>query len=446
MLTLQFGQCGNQLGHTLFSKISSDLECVNTEVSYNANYQYSADTFNKWFSGISKTNARLARAILVDTEQKVINKVYNDINVPWTYSTKNVICQAGGGCANNWAFGYLLKGYELSDMVLNCVRQEVEKLDHFDGFLALLSSAGGTGSGIGSYITKLLHEEYDKKPIVNTTILPFSFGEVCTQNYNTVLTLAKLYNESDLNIFIENEQIYNICTNLLKKSSTSLYDMNDVISEKLLGVFQPTSYVKHSMNAILSQIACHPSYKIATIRSTPHVPPTVLKYEPMYNWNSYIRHLKETLRIPNFNSQLTNAELKVPSNSLGDTAHHVYTCSVSNILITRGLVTEQDYVITDEFRDKHLYAEWNTVDWFSHSHQNRKLLNYNKFLALITNNSKISDFLDTLLNKTWKSYVHSAYLHQYKQFGLEDDDFLQAFAVLENVLKEYRELIPHVKK
>ncbi|XP_076765558.1 tubulin delta chain-like [Xylocopa sonorina] len=446
MLTIQFGQCGNQLGHTLFSKILSDIKCVDTDVSYNDNNQYSEDTFNKWFSGVSKNNEHLARAVLVDTEEKVINKIYNDRQSPWTYLTRNVICQAGGGCANNWALGYLLKGHMLSDVILNCIRQEIEQLDHFDGFLLLLSSAGGTGSGIGSYITKLLHEEYDKKPIVNTTILPFSFGEVCTQNYNTLLTLAKLYNESDINILIENDQIYDICMNLLKKSSMNLYDMNGVISEKLLAVFQPIYHINHSINSLLSQIACHPSYKIATIKTTPHVSAISEKYESVHNWSSYIHHLKQTLRISSLNSQLTNIETKMPSSSLGNTIHHVYACSVSNILITRGITSEQDRIMTNKFQEKHLYADWSTIDWFSHFHQNRKFLNRDKFLALLTNNSQISNFLDTLLNKTWNSYIHSAFLHQYKQFGLEEDDFLQAFAVLENITKEYKKLVCHVKK
>lgn len=443
MLTIQFGQCGNQLGHTLFSEISTDMDCVNTGVTCKTNYQYIEDTFNRWFSGISKSNDRLARAILIDTEQKVINKIYNNKSNLWTYSTKNVICQAGGGCANNWAFGYLIKGYELSDVILNCIRQEIEKLDHFDGFLLLLSSAGGTGSGIGSYITKLLHEEYNKKAILNTTILPFSFGEVCTQNYNTLLTLAKLYNESDINILFENEQIYNICTSLLKKSSINLQDMNKVISEKLLATFQPVNYEKYNINSLLSQIACHPSYKIAIIKSTPHIPVTSTSYEPIYNWNSYIHHLKQTLRIPNLNSQLTNVELKMPSNLLSNSIHHTYATSVSNVLITRGTMLEQDLIMKNILKEKHLYANWNTIDWFTHLHQNRKFLNHDKFLALITNNSQISYSLDIFLNKTWKSYVHSAFLHQYKQFGLEEDDFLQAFSVLENVVKEYKELVSH---
>ncbi|XP_076170805.1 tubulin delta chain [Ptiloglossa arizonensis] len=418
MLTIQFGQCGNQLGHTLFSKISSDMDCVNTGVSNNANYQYSEDVFNKWFNSITKQGKRLARAILVDSEQKVINKICNDTTIPWTYWTNNIICQAGGGCANNWAYGYLVKGYD---------------------------SAGGTGSGIGSNIVQLLREEYKTKPIITTTILPFSSGEVCTQNYNTLFTLAKFYNQSDMNIIIENEQINNICKNVLKMSTINLQDVNEIISEKLLAVFQPINHVKHSVHSLVSQMSSHPSYKLATIRSCPHISTISSKYESMCNWNSYVHHLKQTLRIPNINLQLTDHELKMPSSSISGTTHHLYTCSVSNILLTRGPTTEQDFIITDEFRKKHLYANWNTTDLFFHLHQKRKFLNHDKFLALITNNSQILRPLDALLNKTWKSYIHAAFLHQYTQFGLEEDDFLQAFAVLENVVKEYKELITHIK-
>ncbi|XP_054012654.1 tubulin delta chain-like [Hylaeus anthracinus] len=445
MLTIQFGQCGNQLGHTLFSKISSDMECMNTGVSHNTNYRYLEDTFNIWFNGISKQGKHLARAILVDTEQKVINKICNNPTNLWTYETKNVICKADGGCANNWGYGYLIKGYELRETILNSVRLEIERTDHLNGFLLLLSSAGGTGSGIGSNIAQLLREEYKTKPIVTTTILPFSFGEVCTQNYNTLFTLAKLYNHSDLNILFENEQVHNICKNLLKNTATNLEDINEIVSEKLLAVLQPINHLRHSVNSLVSKIASHPSYKLATINSTPHIPKTSSEYESMCNWDSYVHHLKQTLRISSLNSQLTDFELKVPSSSRSSTKHYVYTCSVSNILITRGPITDQDCIITDEFRKKHLYANWNTTGWFSHLHQKRKLLNHDKYLALITNNSQIAQPLDVLLNKSWKSYIHGAFLHQYKRFGLEEDDFLQAFAVVENIVKEYKELVAHIK-
>ncbi|EZA60127.1 hypothetical protein X777_15064 [Ooceraea biroi] len=37
MLTVQFGQCGNQLGHVLFSKVPNDLKSSSISVSYAAN-------------------------------------------------------------------------------------------------------------------------------------------------------------------------------------------------------------------------------------------------------------------------------------------------------------------------------------------------------------------------------------------------------------------------
>jgi hypothetical protein len=40
------------------------------------------------------------------------------------------------------------------------VRRETEKCDRLGGFLSLLSLAGGTGSGVGAYITEALRDEF----------------------------------------------------------------------------------------------------------------------------------------------------------------------------------------------------------------------------------------------------------------------------------------------
>lgn len=445
MIAIQFGQCGNQLGHTLFSKISANIDCTDTGVPYKLNYEYCEETFNKWFTNISKDGKRLARAILVDSEQKVISKICKETAMPWAYCARNIVCQAGGGCANNWAYGYNTKGDELCDIILNLVREEVDKMDHFDGFILLMSSGGGTGSGIGCKITNILREEYRTKLLINVVVLPFSFGEVCTQNYNTMLTLAKLYDKSDMILLFENEQVHNMCTSLLNKSAADLKDINEVISEKLLGVLQPVNDLNYNLNYIVSQIVSHPLYKFATIKSTPHASSISLEYEPVRSWQSHIYHLKEMLRIPSSNFELPSAEHRKPPSFLSDTSHHVYTCSVSNILITHGMINELDTIETTELNKKALYANWNTNNGFSHFHQTRKLFGLNKFAALITNNAQVSHPLNTLLDKTWNSYIHSAYLHQYLQFGLEEDDFLKAFGILENSLNEYNTLVSNAK-
>ena len=171
MLTIQFGQCGNQLGHELFSKISKDIESRNAGVSVNDNYDYSETTFDRWFTGVTKNEKRTARAILVDTERKVVDKICGKkyANVGWCYSSENKIYQAsGGGSGKNWARGYYVKAKDLENGIVEAVRLEIEKTDRLDGFLGLLGCAGGTGSGVGSRILEVLRDEYPTKTILGT--------------------------------------------------------------------------------------------------------------------------------------------------------------------------------------------------------------------------------------------------------------------------------------
>lgn len=441
MLTIQFGQCGNQLGRDLFSKVSADLASPSPGVSYGANYEYAENTIEKWYDGMTERGRHLARAILVDTEEKVVNEICKDANASWTYRTSNVVCQSGGGCANNWAYGYKINGQRLSNAVSNVTRQEIEKLDRFQGFLLLLSSAGGTGSGIGSRMVEILREEYETKSIVAAIVLPFTFGEVCTQNYNTVLTLAEFSDAADLSVLFENQQVHAMSASLLKNSNTTLCDMNSIISENLLAALQPTDKARYDMNFLISKIAAHPNFRFATIKSTPYVPATSLQYELTHKWDVYIRHLKQTLRISKSQTELTHVQLKTPNPILGRTiVSHTYSPCVSNILVTRGKSVQNDVVVLEDLQKRHLYPEWTTLESFTHLHQERKFLNRDKFLALITNNSEIHRPLNAYLDKAWSSYKFAAFLHQYKQFGLEEDDFLEAFAKVENIVQEYKSL------
>lgn len=48
----------------------------------------------------------------------------------------------------------------MRDDILEMVQGEVEKCDRLEGFLSLLSLAGGTGSGVGAFVTEILREEF----------------------------------------------------------------------------------------------------------------------------------------------------------------------------------------------------------------------------------------------------------------------------------------------
>lgn len=129
MLTLQFGQCGNQLGHNFFTQLSTDINSRDKNVSRDDNYQYTESSIEKWFEGINNDGFRLARTILIDTEAKVLKSICRQTNSQWTYRTQNLICQTSGGSANNWAYGYLMKGPQFKEETLEAIRKEIERTD-----------------------------------------------------------------------------------------------------------------------------------------------------------------------------------------------------------------------------------------------------------------------------------------------------------------------------
>lgn len=60
------------------------------------------------------------------------------------------------------------------------MRWEVERCDRLAGLMAIMSVAGGTGSGVGTYVTQCLRDVYPKSFILNHLTWPYGTGEVWT--------------------------------------------------------------------------------------------------------------------------------------------------------------------------------------------------------------------------------------------------------------------------
>ena len=87
----------------------------------------------------------------------------------------------------------------------------------------LQSLAGGTGSGVVSYLIDAVKDEFPGISLMNIGIMPHLTGEVIVQSYNTILSLAKLYQSSDGILLIENDTIGEICTKLLHLKTPKPY-------------------------------------------------------------------------------------------------------------------------------------------------------------------------------------------------------------------------------
>jgi len=90
----------------------------------------------------------------------------------WKYADRSDVCERRGS-GNNWACGYCVHGRKAAGPTLEAVRRAVESCDRFTGFVTHMSLAGGTGSGLGSYLTRRLRDDYPHSFIVNQVHIIF---------------------------------------------------------------------------------------------------------------------------------------------------------------------------------------------------------------------------------------------------------------------------------
>ena len=303
VVTIQLGQCGNQIGFEFYDLLSKSASKPNHGPSSSFHSDDYSDLVSERFFHAKESGKTFARAVMVDMEQKVIGQAFHDTqrhSSTWSYHRdQQVTGKKGSG--NNWAQGYCYHGPKCISDVLDKVSKEVERCDSLGGFLALMSLAGGTGSGLGAFVTTALKDEYSHATIINNVIWPYTTGEVIVQNYNAVLTLSHLYSASDGIIFMENEKMQKICSQLLKIKNVSFKDINKVVATKLAGMFLPASETddlkclsKFVIADILSNVCSHPEYKLLNILNIPVVPKTSLAYTS-YNWNMLVKHCRQML-------------------------------------------------------------------------------------------------------------------------------------------------------
>ena len=98
VVSIQVGQCGNQIGSAFYSRLYEEATTKSPALS-NA-------ILNTFFS--IESGKAIANATLIDMEPKVVNACLSERN-PWSYDKSSVFCQQEGS-GNNWAFGYNIHG------------------------------------------------------------------------------------------------------------------------------------------------------------------------------------------------------------------------------------------------------------------------------------------------------------------------------------------------
>ncbi|KAI9835076.1 MAG: hypothetical protein M1819_002628 [Sarea resinae] len=254
IITIQAGQCGNSVGSQFWQQL-----CQEHGISQDGNLEDFAteggDRKDVFFYQSDDTRY-IPRAILLDLEPRVINSIqtgaYKNIYNPENfYVGKN-----GIGAGNNWAAGYAT-GESVHEEVIEMIDREADGSDSLEGFMLLHSIAGGTGSGLGSFLLERLNDRFPKKLIQTYSVFPDTqnAGDVVVQPYNSLLAMRRLTQNADSVVVLDNGALSRIAADRLHVQEPSFQQTNQLVSTVMSASTTPLRYPGYMHNDLVGIIA-----------------------------------------------------------------------------------------------------------------------------------------------------------------------------------------------
>lgn len=102
--------------------------------------------------------------------------------------------------------------------------------------MMLHSIAGGTGSGLGSFMLERLNDRFPKKIIQTYSVFPdtTNSGDVVVHPYNSILSMRRLTQNADSVVVLDNGALSHIAADRLHVQEPSFQQTNQLVSHQTL--------------------------------------------------------------------------------------------------------------------------------------------------------------------------------------------------------------------
>ena len=449
---IQIGQCGNQIGFEIFNNLIEEMKNSS---------EYLAQLICDSYFTISKTNKFQANSLLIDMESKVIDKCLKmSEKNGWNYIHDNIIHKQSGS-GNNWANGFFNHGPSVERAFVETLSKFSEKFDFLDSCIIINSLAGGTGSGLGSYLAVLMKDYFPEINLLNIAVWPNDSGEVVVNSYNTLLSISENYKVSDLMTVINNQEIFDICKNIYKLKKIDFENLNSIISKHIINMMIPQPYSTENnifeskayrINSFISDIiyflGVNPKLKFNQIISTPEVPPENLQFTND-SWNSLSKRGLQILKTGSNESKIDWSFYttdKINVNSIieiyrGKNVDKMIDDIKDNTTINSQFVGKNNKLehvnnMNDIGCLKKFCMDMNIRE--SRYKDEHSINNYDKHLTILANSNLYCKNIQKCLSKAYEMYEYNAFIHQYEKYGLEKGDFIDAFSFCEQIIHDYK--------
>ncbi|KAH0038631.1 gamma tubulin, partial [Aureobasidium melanogenum] len=117
--------------------------------------------------------------------------------------------------------------------------------------------AGGTGSGLGSYLLERLNDRFPKKLIQTYSVFPDTLqsGDVVVQPYNSLLSMKRLTQHADSVIVLDNGALSRIAADTLHVQAPSFQQTNQLVSTVMSASTTTLRYPGYMHNDLVGIVA-----------------------------------------------------------------------------------------------------------------------------------------------------------------------------------------------
>ncbi|KAF8477201.1 Tubulin/FtsZ, GTPase domain-containing protein [Kalaharituber pfeilii] len=271
IITIQAGQCGNSVGSQFWQQLCQE-HGINQDGNLEDFATEAGDRKDVFFYQSDDTRY-IPRAILLDLEPRVIHGIqtgpYRNIYNPENFH----VPKEGGGAGNIWAAGYAA-GENVYEEVMEMLDREADGSDSLEAFMLLHSIAGGTGSGLGSFLLEKLSDRFPKKLIQTYSVFPDtqSVGDVVVQPYNSILSMRRLTEHADSVVVLDNGALTRIAADRLHVQNPSFAQTNQLVSTIMSAAtttLRYPAYMHNDLTGILAPLIPTPKCHFLMTSYTP---------------------------------------------------------------------------------------------------------------------------------------------------------------------------------
>ena len=184
---------------------------------------------------------------------------------------------------------------------MDMVDREADGSDSLEGFVLTHSIAGGTGSGLGSFMLERLNDRFPKKVIQTYSVFPNQdqTSDVVVQPYNSLLTLKRLALNADCTIVLDNTSLNRIAEDRLGIHSASIQQTNTLVSTVMAASTTTLRYPGYMNNDLVGMLASLIPTPRCHFLMTGYTPMTIDKYVSSFKKTTVVDVMRRLLQTKN---------------------------------------------------------------------------------------------------------------------------------------------------